>query len=267
MENVEYPRALLSKRRGPHCSGSRQYNICCANWNGNSALAVPLPNVIDPNRATSSSLYYADRYQPGETHHQHPSPQPVHHFIDNSVLSSKTFDRPADVCSISFSPDTPGGLAVCDFYGGAVHLYSCPAEHASIFSDPYGGAPMQERQHLAPLFSIKPNPSKRRALERPSAIAVDTTRAHRHASQPTLRLLVAESGKMCISVFELREARPAAGLTRQTRYAHICDIGCGQLGTGVHQPLRSRWSWLGLAVTEAGDVLVADMDRSCVYRL
>ena len=52
-----------------------------------------------------------------------------------------------------------------------------------------------------------------------------------------------------------------------TLATYLCDIGTEQLGTGVHAPLKGQWSWLGLAVTEEGDVVVADMDQACVYRI
>ena len=57
------------------------------------------------------------------------------------------------------------------------------------------------------------------------------------------------------------------GVTARSEWSHLCDIGVEQLGSGLHQPLKGVWSWLGLAVTERGDVVVADMDGGCVYLL
>lgn len=65
---------------------------------------------------------------------------------------------------------------------------------------------------------------------------------------------------MCVSVFELPDQMCSKDPPR-----FVTDICCEQLGTGISKPLRSQWSWLGVDVTESGDVIITDMDMSCVY--
>ena len=88
-----------------------------------------------------------------------------------------------------------------------------------------------------------------------------------------LRVLVAEAGGCCISVFEVWaegcfSLGPSGFVAPQVAgvgWAHVCDICTEQLGTGLHKPLEGQWSWLGLTVTEGGDVIVTDMDQGQVY--
>jgi hypothetical protein len=114
------------------------------------------------------------------------------------------------------------------------------------------------------VLCLRPSRNGRRAFERPSALGVDRSG---HAAHPErLRLLVAETGAMLVSVFEVSRTRTQSSVAGwHTHAAHLCDICVEQLGTGVLAPARGCWGWLGLTVTPAGDVVVADADNGCLY--
>jgi hypothetical protein len=263
--------------------------------NGNTLLCAPLNRLL----RQAAPLAHGAGIGQGALHHASNYAAPPG---GSGALSVATLNRPADTECVRFDATSPAAVAVADFYGGAVHLYQAPAESAAEASahDAMAAAPQAVNagwadddadpfpatRHLRHLFSIMPQRrggGRNGRLERPSAVAVDATRARGAqrmraaaalgavADEPddetVLRLLVAESGGCCVSVFHLTEAWQGAGVNRRTRWAHLCDICVEQLGTGVHAPLKGQWSWLGMTVTEAGDIVVADQDRGLLYRL
>lgn len=190
-------------------------------------------------------------------------------FPQTSESKPTPYNRPSDV---AFLHDG-SSMVVSDFYGGCVWLHCT----MWFFGDGTGQ-----------LFDVEPVrvlPSRgRRSMARPSGLAVDPSSGC---------LLVAEAGAMCISVFagtvqwahqpsgpppgsppeelddELWPQWCAAAMRHEGHrppfLLHLCDICIEQLGTGLHKPLSGEWSWLGVSVSEEGDVIVADCDRDAVY--
>ena len=280
----------------PHArTQRRRMLLCCANWNGNSICCVPVEDgakttagwhppgqaALQENDVIGSPIFadaYARTRRDGWA-------------VDDDgarvwVRGEEDLDRPSDVCALRFSEDDEGVLAVSDFYGGAVHIFARPSlPHAWHDEADYAHAITMGMGSVRPLhmnhcLTLRPQASRRKALDKPSGLAVDATRARGNTERPTLRLLVAETGAMLISVFSLnlvrRPATPDGGSRHVVAscwgpsfvsWSHVCDIAVEQLGTGIHRPLAGQWSWLGLDVTDAGDVVVVDMDRSVVWRI
>ena len=86
-------------------------------------------------------------------------------------------------------------------------------------------------------------------------------RAHEKSLEGVLKLNAAYNGLPPLNASPLIDTRDWLS------WSHVCDIGVEQLGTGLHQPQRSLWSWLGVDVTEDGDIVVADMDQNVLYRI
>ena len=229
--------------------GRMQEWLCfCANWNGNNAIGVPLE---------------VDSWAPSDAraHSEEPLQAPFRAGcvpVDGPTFASKFMERPSDVTVLDWKRGhalDSKGLAVVDFYGGACHIFRIPTmTSASAYRLP---------RELEYLDSLKPS-GRRSALDRPSAVAVDSTRLRQSAESGwgTLRVLIAETGAQCISIFEVTYPGRCGSLLP---WSHLCDICTGDLGTGVCRPLSSLWSWLGLDVTPAGDILVTDMDQSAMY--
>lgn len=254
----------------PTCS-----TLFCANWNQQDAGGFDFPCEVlwAPISGT-------------KRHEWMPLPSPN---VWAKSANGEPLNRPSDVEWLDvrrlrgkwpFAPGMPsapygpddGVLAVTDYYGGAVHLY-CRGRAASN--------PHLNCLGLSHVQTVLPSPARRRRFERPSSVAFDYSQARaQHATnrhdpdtgldyhdtgadrELAIRMLVAETGGMCVSVFRVVLARHASW---RLVFTHTCDICTEQLGTGVHKPLASQWSWLGVCVTEAGDVVVADMDNGCVY--
>jgi hypothetical protein len=172
--------------------------------------------------------------------------------LDGASLAASNgaaLDRPADVVALPCSYDGQGPtLAVADYYGKAVQLY-----HPS--DDPLDGFTM------CGTVGAKRRSRQSPSLSRPSSLAVA---GH---GPDWARLLIAETGAMCISVFHIsrEESRlpRAHGLARFCS-RHICDICVEQVGSGLHAPQRGLWGWLGVACAPSGDVVVSDCDNDCL---
>jgi hypothetical protein len=96
-----------------------------------------------------------------------------------------------------------------------------------------------------------------RALNRPSGVTSYTSDGRTY-------LLVVEAGAMCVSVFELHlptYISDSAGIGS----THVCDMCKNAIGSDSYAPHLGRWSWLSIACTPAGDVLVSDMDNECLF--
>jgi hypothetical protein len=96
-----------------------------------------------------------------------------------------------------------------------------------------------------------------RALKRPSGMTTYTSDGRTY-------LLVVEAGAMCISVFELH-VPPDSADAGTIGWDHVCDMCKNAIGSDAWAPHLGRWSWLSIACTPAGDVLVSDMDNECLY--
>lgn len=183
------------------------------------------------------------------------------------VLPSEQDWRPCDIAPLPMRacvpshaahlPDVPeiGALAVADYYGKEVRIY----RHGVY---PSLTAPDGPRRVCWVIGGLG---TKRRAraaaLERPSSLAVEA------CGEDWARVLVAETGAMCVSVFHAWQA--CSGGQYQDRYLsrHLCDIGVEQLGSGLHAPLRGEWGWLGVARMPTGDIVVSDCDNNCLMIL
>lgn len=97
-----------------------------------------------------------------------------------------------------------------------------------------------------------------RALNRPSGVTSYTSDGRTY-------LLVVEAGAMCISVFELHLPTDASDPEGTISSTHVCDMCKNAIGSDAYAPHLGRWSWLSIACTPAGDVLVSDMDNECLY--
>ena len=177
------------------------------------------------------------------------------------------FNRPADVAIERVDGRRVSDLqlvAVADFYGGAVRLFSA--------TDGFGY-----------VGSLRRGRGKRGAkLKRPSGVAWDPSSG---------LLVVAESGARRLSIFRVvvtidavfASAAINPYLNRLSssnlddddispptmgtcaRSVHLCDVCADQLGSAVHAPLKGAWAWLAVDVSNEGEVYVADMDNACVH--
>ena len=163
-------------------------------------------------------------------------------------------------CALRFSEDDEGVLAVSDFYGAARCTFSRGRACRTRGTTRGGLRPCDHhgtgsvRPHMNHCLTLRPQASRRKALDKPSGLAVDATRARSNTERPTPRLPVAETGAMLISLFSLnlvrRPATPdaAAAVVAScwgpsfVSWSHVCDIAVEQLGTGIHRPLAGQWS-------------------------
>ena len=216
--------------------------LCCANWNGHTALGVHTE---------------AHGWFPADDVH---GISAVDGALASTVVANNTLARPADVAWLRFTDTDAGALAIPDYYGGMVRIFRLPGKEEVLAAAGAERAP----QVLRLWATLVPSPRRRKLMDRPSAVAVDNTRANSSFSKPKLRILVAETGSMLISVFEIDSWRDTSSAGTLT-YRHITDICTEQLGTGLHLPQQGQWSWLGLDVTSGGDVVAVDMDNGCAY--
>lgn len=238
-----------------------------ANWNHNCVVGIDAAQVL---RGPSEPHYWCN----------------VKMEARGAGTTPVALERPSDVAWLDFGSTSgarPAGepwsepawhqaglLAVAEYFGG-VHLYAHPGPlHSKRTMTPAAAGTGSCAPATPPLrmldyvLCLRPSRNGRRAFERPSALGVD--RSGQAAHPERLRLLVAETGAMLVSVFEVSRTRmPSSVPGWHTHAAHLCDICVEQLGTGVLAPARGCWGWLGLTVTPAGDVVVADADNGCLY--
>ena len=184
----------------------------------------------------------------------------------DDVLPSEQGWRPCDVALLPMRACIPthaphlsnapeaGALAIADYYRKEVRIY----RHGVY---PSLTAPDSRRV----CWVIGRLGTKRRdraaTLERPSSLAVEV------CGEDWARVLVAETGAMCISVFHVWQACSNGQYQDQYFSRHLCDIGVEQLGSGLHAPLRGEWGWLGVTRTPKGDIVVSDCDNNCLMIL
>lgn len=167
---------------------------------------------------------------------------------------SAAVDRPADVALLPH-PETGPAFAVADYYGKSVQLFT------AIPSGPGGSVPTGTP---CGTIGVKRR-SRMPCLDRPSSLAVQPRGLWQDGDWA--RLLVAETGGMCVSVFRVMlEQNEELRRTNELRLtsSHLCDICVEQVGSGLHAPQRGLWGWLGVTCAPNGDVVVSDCDNECL---
>ncbi|KAL1526386.1 hypothetical protein AB1Y20_015099 [Prymnesium parvum] len=152
-------------------------------------------------------------------------------------------------------------LAVADYYGSAVRLYTfVESENYNAYTA-CGHVGCKARRSLAVQECSKGN------LCRPSGLAIASSGVD-SSGCPWAVLLVAETGAQCVSVFRLYVSQESQDPSGSALFAeHLSDLGVEQLGSGMHAPHLGQWGWMGVATAENGDVLVTDCDNDVLYIL
>lgn len=200
-----------------------------SSWNDHQVVGISNPALLGPIGAPQSSsrvTYFAD----------HPS---------------VAVDRPADVALLPH-PELGLAFAVADYYGKAVQLFT------AVPSGPGGIVPSGTP---CGTIGVKRR-SRTPCLDRPSSLAVQPR--GQWQSDGWTRLLVAETGGMCISVFHVVREQNGDRWNLRFTSSHLCDICVEQVGSGLHAPQRGLWGWLGVACAPNGDVVVSDCDNECL---
>ena len=160
----------------------------------------------------------------------------------NTEAPHTALDRPADVVLLPH-PRIGPVLAVADYYGKAIQLYVRPD---GMSYSPCGNVGVKRRSRASP------------CLDRPSSLAVEAY------GVDWARVLVAETGGMCISVFHVHKDTSRQRSDIHYDSSHLYDICVEQIGSGLHAPQRGLWGWLGVACAPNGDVVVSDCDNECL---
>lgn len=240
---LSYPNGLAVTPLAPHY---HRRNLLISDWNHHRVAAIRCTDEGDWREPPLPGFAH-DPYEavvPSDEHHpERRGWRPC----DVAILPTREGER----SDARFAETAPYAVAVADYYGKAVHIY---LHGVSLFHEPHC-------ERIGELGAKRRGRAS--ALDRPSGLAVEVS------GGDWARLLVAETGGMCVSVFHVWHERPKTGLANRVAYCsrHLCDIGVEQLGSGLHAPMRGEWGWLGVARMPNGDVVVSDCDHDSVLIL